>query len=110
MADAYAAVPVRLVGIATADLFIGDDIQPLAKNLLPLLPTSGHFSSRRDNIVDFLQFAQGSLGGGASTRAAYWNALESGWPLSDKVKWLPERVQSVHFVLRTLTTGIVMFA
>ncbi|MDQ6876780.1 MAG: hypothetical protein M3082_03615 [Candidatus Dormibacteraeota bacterium] len=107
--DAYKAFPVSLLAVVSADLYVGGDIGALDRHLSDFLPPGQFGNDGRDGVHDFLRAAEASLGGGAGTHGSYYNALESGWPLSQKVDWLPSTVQSIHLLLRTLSTGIVMF-
>jgi hypothetical protein len=109
LSDAYKAFPVSLLAVVSADLYVGGDIAVLDRHLSDFLPPGKLGNDGRDGVHDFLRAAEASLGGGAGTHGSYYNALESGWPLSQKVDWLPSTVESIHLLLRTVSTGIVMF-
>ncbi len=106
LSASYEAFPVRLLAVVSADLYVGREIPTLDRHLAGFLPPG----RGRDSAHEFLQVAEATVGGGAGTHAAsYYNTLESGWPTTEKVDWLPASVQSLHLLLRTLSTGIVMF-
>jgi hypothetical protein len=107
--DSYTALPVSLVAIVSADLYVGGEVPTLDRHLTGFLPAGRHMGEGRDQLHEFLRAAEATVGGGSGTRASYYNVLEPGWPTTQKVDWLPPEVQSVHLTLRTLSTGIVMF-
>jgi hypothetical protein len=109
ISESYEAFPVRLLAIVSADLYVGGEIPKLDRHLAGFLPPGRYRGEGRDHVHEFLQVAEAKVGGGAGMHASFYNILESGWPTTQKVNWLPPEVESVHLLLRTLSTGIVLF-
>lgn len=64
--QSYAKYPVKLLGVATADVFLGDDIRRLAAHVLPLLRDDGLGARERGEVDDFLRRARSAVGGSGS--------------------------------------------
>src|SRR6202011_2027161 len=93
----YERHPVKLLAIASADLYMGSEIRTLDRHLNRILPATSFWSAGKDEVHGFLQAAEATVGGGAGTHSqTYYNENQSGWPTASKVDWLPTNVQSVH--------------
>lgn len=110
LAESFASEPMRFAGLVVTDVFMGEDLDKLQRTVKRWLPNPRRLGRGRADMEQFLSAARATLGAGAGVYSQmYVNASKPGWPLSERVDWLPETIDAIHLISVTLGTGIVLF-
>ncbi len=111
--ESYTRHPVRLVGVVTADLFLGDDIRRLAAHLRPILREDRFDFGGGMEVEEFLRDARSAVGGGRATLAPRRFVHEGqarGLFGTDIPMRLPAAISSAQLLLSQLPSALVVGA